>query len=281
MDKDSVSGQEVTGLKDKTATLNETAQTWPLRRVGLRVQNLAESVNYYTQLGFAIVRDERDQQGGGSVGLGAGNQEILSLRAFPGGRPRQPRTAGLFHFALLVGDEVELGSFLKHRIDRQLPIDGASDHLVSQALYLSDPEGNGIEVYADRPRETWQFQRDGQLQMDTIRLNAPALLQKAQPFSGFSTSLRLGHMHLNAGNLERSMAFYQTLGMNLMIGIPGQADFLSWDGYHHHLGVNLWAGRNARPVEPDAFGIDFYEIKREGLAAATLQDPDGVTVIVK
>jgi catechol 2,3-dioxygenase len=281
MDKDSVSGQEVTGLKDKTATLNETAQTWPLRRVGLRVQHLAESVNYYTQLGFAIVRDERDQQGGGSVGLGAGSKEILSLCAFPGGRPRQPRTAGLFHFALLVGDEVELGSFLKHRIDRQLPIDGASDHLVSQALYLSDPEGNGIEVYADRPRETWEFQRDGQLQMDTIRLNAPALLQKAQPFSGFSTSLRLGHMHLNVGNLERSMSFYQTLGLNLMIGIPGQADFLSWDGYHHHLGVNLWAGRNARPVEPDAFGIDFYEIKREGLAAATLQDPDGVTVIVK
>jgi len=71
------------------------------------------------------------------------------------------------------------------------------------------------------------------------------------------------------------------LGMNLMIGIPGQADFLSWDGYHHHLGVNLWAGRNVPPVAPDAFGIDFYEIQREGLTPATLQDPDGVTVIVR
>ena len=281
MGKDVISGQEVTGLKDKEATLNETAQTWPLRRVGLRVQNLAECLDYYTQLGFAIVRDERDQQGGGSVGLGAGDKEILSLRAFPGGRPRQPRTAGLFHFALLVGDEVELGSFLKHRLDSRLPIDGASDHLVSQALYLSDPEGNGIEVYADRPRETWQFQRDGQLQMDTIRLNAQALLQKAQPFEGFSDRLRLGHMHLNVGNLERSQAFYRTLGMNLMVGIPGQADFLSWDGYHHHLGINLWAGRNVPPVSPDAFGIDFYEIQREGLTPATLQDPDGVTVIVR
>jgi catechol 2,3-dioxygenase len=281
MDKDSITEQEATGLKDKEVMLNETAQTWPLRRVGLRVQNLIASIGYYTELGFAIVRDERDQQGGGSVGLGVGNKEILSLRAFPGGRPRQPRTAGLFHFALLVGDEVELGSFLKHRIDHHLPIDGASDHLVSQALYLSDPEGNGIEVYADRPRETWQFQRDGQLQMDTIRLNAPALLQKAQPFNGFSSSLRLGHMHLNVGNLERSMAFYQTLGMNLVIDIPGQADFLSWDGYHHHLGVNLWAGRNVPPVSPDAFGIDFYEIQRESLTPATLQDPDGVTVVVR
>ncbi len=280
MNKDVVTGQEVTGLKDKEAS-NETAQTWPLRRVGLRVHDIAASVDYYTQLGFAIVRDERDQQGGGSVGMGVGNQEILSLRALPGGYPRQRRTAGLYHFALLVGDDVELGSFLKHRIDHQLPIDGASDHLVSQALYLSDPEGNGIEVYADRPRETWQFLQDGQLRMDTIRLNAPALLQKAQPFNGFSTSLRLGHMHLNVGNLERSMAFYQTLGMNLVVGIPGQADFLSWDGYHHHLGINLWAGRNVPPVEPDAYGIDFYEIKREGFAPATLQDPDGVTVVVK
>ena len=269
----------VTGLKDKEVSLGESAQAWPLRRVGLRVHDIAECVDYYTQLGFTIVRDERDQQGGGSVGLGVGNQEILTLRAFPGGRPRLSRTAGLYHFALLVGDEVELGSFLKHRIDHQLPIDGASDHLVSQALYLNDPEGNGIEVYADRPRETWQF-RDGQLAMDTIRLNVPALVQKAQPFDGFSTRLRLGHMHLNVGNLERSMAFYQTLGMDLMIGIAGQADFLSWDGYHHHLGINLWAGRNAHAVEPDVCGIDFYEIKREGLTPATLQDPDGVTVVV-
>ena len=279
METNYITGQDATGLKDKEASLNETAQHWPLRRVGLRVQDIDACVEYYTQLGFTIVRDERDQQGGGSVGLGAGDQEILALRAVPGGRPRPSRTAGLYHFALLVPDEVELGSFLKYRIDHQLPIDGASDHLVSQALYLSDPEGNGIEVYADRPRETWQF-RDGQLAMDTIRLNAPALLQKARPFSGFSEGLRLGHMHLNVGNLERSQAFYETLGMNLMIGIPGQANFLSWDGYHHHLGINLWAGRNARPVEPDVNGIDFYEIQRAGLASVTLQDPDGVTVIV-
>ncbi|HVB75068.1 MAG TPA: VOC family protein [Ktedonobacteraceae bacterium] len=279
METNRVPGQDATGLKDEEVSLNETAQNWPLRRVGLRVQDIDACVEYYTKLGFTIVRDERDQQGGGNVGLGAGGQEILALRAVPGGRPRPSRTAGLYHFALLVPDEVELGSFLKHRIDHQLPIDGASDHLVSQALYLNDPEGNGIEVYADRPRETWQF-RDGQLAMDTIRLNAPALLQKAQPFSGFSEGLRLGHMHLNVGNLERSQAFYETLGMNLMIGIPGQANFLSWDGYHHHLGINLWAGRNARPVEPDVNGIDFYEIKRAGLASVTLQDPDGVTVIV-
>jgi catechol 2,3-dioxygenase len=277
METNSVPEQEATGLQDKEVSLDELAQTWPLHRVGLRVQDIAACVDYYTQLGFTIVRDERDTQG--SVDLGVGSQEILSLRTFPGGHPRPPRTAGLYHFALLLPDEVELASFLKHRIDHHLPLDGASDHLVSQALYLSDPEGNGIEVYADRPRATWQY-RNGQLAMDTLRLNAPALLRKAQPFDGFSTGLRLGHMHLNVGNLERSMAFYQTLGMELMVGIAGQADFLSWDGYHHHLGINLWAGRNARPVEPNAFGIDFYEIRRSGLTPATLQDPDGVTVVV-
>jgi catechol 2,3-dioxygenase len=279
METNIVPGQEATGRKEKEVSLNESAQTWPLRRVGLRVQDIAASVDYYTRFGLSIVRDERDQQGGGNVGLGVGNQEILSLRALPGGHPRAPRTAGLYHFALLLPDEVELGSFLQHCIDQHIPLAGASDHLVSQALYLSDPEGNGIEVYADRPRQTWQFS-NGQLVMDTIRLNAPALLRKAQPFDSFSPGLRLGHMHLNVGNLERSMAFYQTLGMDLMVGLAGQADFLSWDGYHHHLGINLWNGRNARPVEPGTFGIDFYEIRRAGLQPATLQDPDGVTVIV-
>src|SRR5438270_7105042 len=86
--------------------------------------------------------------------------------------------------------------------------------------------------------------------MGTIQLNIPALLKLAQPFNGFSTGLRLGHMHLNVGNLERSADFYQSLGMKLMVGIAGQADFLSWEGYHHHLGINLWSGRNVPPVEP-------------------------------
>jgi catechol 2,3-dioxygenase len=259
-----------------------TEQNWPLRRVGLRVQDIDRSVDYYTRLGLVVVRDERDQQGNGSVGLGAGSsnsREILSLRTLAGGRPRPRHTAGLYHFALLVPDEEELGSFLQHCIDERIALAGVSDHLVSQALYLSDPEGNGIEVYADRPRESWPSW-NGQVKMDTLPLNAAALLRKARPFEGFSAGLRLGHMHLNVGDLDRSMAFYQTLGMELMVGIPGQAYFLSWDGYHHHLGINLWAGRNVQPVEPDTFGIGFYEISRDGLPQATLQDVDGVTVIV-
>lgn len=262
-----------------TSEQNASKLAWPLRRVGLRVRDMALSIDYYTRLGFSVVRDGREQVGDGSVGLGVGTREVLQLRPLPGGRSRPVHSAGLYHFALLVADEQELGSFLQHCIDVHIPIAGASDHLVSQALYLTDPEGNGIEVYADRPREQWQF-RNGQLLMDTLRLNIPGLLKQAQPFSGFSSQLRLGHMHLNVGNLERSQAFYETLGMNLVIGIPDQADFVSWDGYHHHLGFNLWAGRDVPPVTSDVYGLDFFEIQRPELAPAVLQDPDGVTVIV-
>jgi catechol 2,3-dioxygenase len=252
--------------------------SWPLRRVALRVQNLARSIEYYTQFGLSVVRDESGQENG-TVGLGVGTQEVLQLRHLAQGKPRQRRSAGLYHFALLLPDDAELGAFLQHCIEQRIPIAGASDHLVSQALYLSDPEGNGIEVYADRPREGWQFNQ-GLLVMDTLPLNIDNLLQQAKPFKGFSTGLRLGHMHLNVGNLERSMSFYQALGMNLMIGIPRQADFLSWDGYHHHLGINTWAGPNASPVTDDVYGIDFFEIHRPELSPATLQDPDGMTVVV-
>ncbi len=213
-------------------------------------------------------------------GWALGGREVLTLRALPGGRPRPPRTAGLYHFALLVPSDEELGSFLQHLLEQRIPLDGASDHLVSQALYLSDPEGNGIEVYADRPREQWPMPEPGmgRVGMDTLPLNAPALLKQARPFSGFSEGLRLGHMHLNVGNLERSMEFYRQFGMELMVGLANSADFLSWDGYHHHLGINVWAGRNASPEEPDMYGLDFFEIKRPGLAGVTMQDPDGVTV---
>jgi len=262
-------------------TIDEIVQNWPLRRVGLRVQDMAAELEYYTHFGLSVVRDGR-KEGDGAIGLGAGGREVLTLRELPGGRPRPPRTAGLYHFALLVPSDEELGSFLQHLLEQRIPLDGASDHLVSQALYLSDPEGNGIEVYSDRPREQWPTPTPGmgRIRMATDPLNAQALLRLACPFSGFSDGLRLGHMHLNVGDLERSLKFYEKFGMELMVGLMNSADFASWDGYHHHLGINVWAGRNAAPEQPDMYGLDFFEIKRPGLAQATMQDPDGVTVRV-
>src|SRR6266568_6825388 len=202
---------------------------WPVRRVALRVQNLERSIAYYTQLGLSVVRDESGQENG-TVGLGAGTQEVLQLRHLPNGKSRPRRSAGLYHFALLLPDDAELGSFLQYAIKQRIPISGASDHIVSQAIYLSDPEGNGIEVYADRPREQWQYSQ-GSPVMNTLPLNIDNLLQQAQPFKSFSEGLHLGHMHLNVGSLERSTSFYQALGLNLVIGLPGSANFLSWEGY--------------------------------------------------
>jgi len=256
---------------------NTFTQDWPLKRVGLKVLDLATSLDYYTRLGFTIVRDQSAE---GEVGLGSGSRELLTLRVLEHGRPRPPHTAGLFHFAILLPDEVELGSFLRHCMEQHIPVDGVSDHLVSQALYLSDPEGNGIEVYADRDRKGWQWE-GGNIKMDTLPLNAQALLRQAKPFKGFSPQTRLGHMHLNVGDLDSSKAFYQHLGMDLMADIPqGRASFLSWDGYHHHLGINLWAGRHVHPVEPDVSGLEFFEIQRPGLVPGTLKDADGVAVVV-
>jgi len=177
-------------------------------------------------------------------------------------------------------DEVDLASFLKHSVNGQgVRIDGASDHLVSQALYLNDPEGNGIEVYADRPRAEWNYV-DGQVRMDTIRLKANELLAKAQDFHGFPEGTILGHMHLNVSNLDESLAFYQqTFGLDLMVNLYDQAGFVSWDGYHHHLGLNTWTGPHAARHEPGVSGLEFFELSRPDLTAGTYQDPNGITVI--
>lgn len=251
---------------------------WPMRRVALRVQNLARSIAYYEQLGLSVVKDERGKENG-TVGLGVGTREVLQLRHLPNGKQRQSRSAGLYHFALLMPDDAELGSFLQYCIEQRISIAGASDHLASQSLYLSDPEGNGIEVYADRPREGWQYS-GGTLVMKTLPLNIDNLLQQAHTFKGFSEGLRLGHMHLNVSNLERSMSFYQQFELNLMMEVPGSANFLSWEGYHHHLGINVWTGPHAQPTADDVYGIDFFEFHRPDLSPTTLQDPDGITVVV-
>jgi catechol 2,3-dioxygenase len=254
------------------------AQPWPLKRVGLRVRDLSASIAYYERLGLVLVRDERAE---GRVGLGVGGQELLALHHTPQAQPRPRKTAGLFHFALLLPDETALGSFLQHSMQGDgVPIDGSSDHLVSQALYLNDPEGNGIEVYADRPCEQWPM-NNGQPMMDTLPLKTAELLAKAGTFSGFPTGTILGHMHLNVGNLDESIAYYeQTFGLELTLNLYQQASFISWDGYHHHLGLNTWNGPNAARHEAKVSGLDFFEIVRPDLPPGTFQDPDGMTVIV-
>jgi catechol 2,3-dioxygenase len=256
------------------------AQSWPLTRVGLRVRDLQQSIPYYQRLGFTIVRDQRAE---GLIGMGVGETEILALRHTPQARPRAPHTAGLYHFAVLLPDEIELGSFLRHSMQGDgVRIDGASDHLVSQALYLNDPEGNGIEVYADRPHEQWSLDPVTRTPlMDTKRLNTQELLAKAREFHGFPQGTLLGHMHLNVSKLDESIAYYeQTFGMNLTVNLYDQAGFVSWNGYHHHLGLNTWTGPHATSHEEEVSGIDFFEVARPELQPGFYTDPNGVHVVV-
>jgi catechol 2,3-dioxygenase len=149
---------------------------------------------------------------------------------------------GLFHFALLLPERAALGAFVSHLSALGVPA-GASDHRVSEALYLQDPDGLGIEVYADRPRGVWQH-RERQLIMGTDPLDLPALVRAAagRPWQGMPAGTRMGHVHLHVGELDRAAAFYHdALGLDKMVWSYPGALFLSAGGYHHHLGVNTWA----------------------------------------
>jgi catechol 2,3-dioxygenase len=212
--------------------------------------------------------------------------------------PRRGRL-GLYHFAILLPDRSALGRFLRH-LGELGERAGMADHLVSEALYLSDPDGLGIEVYADRPRASWQ-QHDGQLVMATESLDTAGLLGAAgpEPWSGLPAGTAIGHVHLFVGDLDRAAAFYHAgLGLDKMVWSYPGALFLAAGGYHHHLGVNTWAAgaepagaEDARllewelvvPAERDA--AEALASLREGGVTASdtgiVRDPWGTAVRVR
>jgi catechol 2,3-dioxygenase len=241
--------------------------------LGLKVLDLEREVAYYERLGLTTL-----ERGDGHALLGFESKPVLELRALGAkGRRRPPGTAGLYHFALLLPDDRALGAWLRRCAEQGIPLDGAADHLVSQAIYLSDPEGNGIEVYADRPAETWTWHGD-RIEMAALPVDFDALMRLAdEPLIRFPEASRLGHMHLNVGDLERAVDFYTELGQQLTATV-GPFGFTSWDRYHHHLGLNLLQGRGATPVEADVAGLDYFEVAHAGLEPGELRDPDGVTV---
>src|SRR5579859_6074720 len=244
--------------------------TWPLGALDLKVLDLAREVEFYERFGLTRLPDE-----GEAAVFGAGARPILRLRPLGGGRPRPRRTAGLYHLAVLLPSEEELGGFLRRTLEERLPLTGTADHYVSQALYFDDPEGNGIEVYADRPREQWQYP-GGRLNIGTDHLDFERLLRIASASQPkWSLGTVLGHMHLNVGDLDASQKFYQELGMDLIAEAGGIMRFLSWDGYHHHLGINLLEGRGAAPVEPGFTGLQAFGV---GRIDQPLTDPNGIAI---
>jgi catechol 2,3-dioxygenase len=208
--------------------------------VWLTVADATRSVDFYgSVLGLEVLAEENELI---TLGPPAG-PALIHLREVRGMQPVAPRSRlGLFHFAVLLPDRSSLGRFLRHANALRVPL-GASDHLVSEALYLNDPDGLGIEVYADRPRAGWR--RDGrQVAMATEPLDTASLLEAAgdEPWTGAPSGTVMGHVHLHVGDLDRAREFYHGgVGLDLTSWSYPGALFLSAGGYHHHLGVNTWA----------------------------------------
>lgn len=221
-----------------------------LGAVHLQVSDLARSVAYYEQvLGLRVV-DRTDV----AATLGAADgHALVRLEARPGVRPAPPRaTLGLYHFAILLPDRPSLGRFIRHLAGLGARA-GMADHLVSEAIYLTDPDGLGIEVYADRPRDSWRV--NGQeLAMTTDPLDAEAVVAAAgrDPWTGMPAGTVLGHVHLHVGDLDEGAAFYHgALGFDKIVWSYPGALFLSAGGYHHHLGTNTWS-RGPAPAADQA-----------------------------
>lgn len=238
-----------------------------LGRVRLQVADLARSVSYYEQvLGLRVV--DRSE-GVATMAPHHDHTPLVELHERAGARPvpRQGRL-GLYHFAILLPDRPALGRFLGHLSSLGIHA-GMSDHLVSEAIYLTDPDGLGIEVYVDRPRSTWTWEH-GQLAMATEPLDVRSVLGAggSEPWTGAPAGTVLGHVHLHVADIELGAAFYHAgLGFDKTVwNYPG-ALFLSAGGYHHHLGTNTWAARAPRPEAGDARLLDWEII----LPAAELE----------
>jgi catechol 2,3-dioxygenase len=236
------------------------ANRTPLRigSVGLKARDLSRLTDFYNQaLGLQVV--DRDSK---TARLGAGGVTLLELEAAPSATPDDPRTAGLYHTAFLQPTRADLGRWLVHAARNRVALSGASDHLVSEAIYLDDPEGNGIEVYRDRMPDEWRWNGD-RIQMATDRLNLDNLAAEAgtTSYAGAPAGLRIGHIHLRVGDLGVTQRFYcDTVGLNPTAG-RGGALFMSSGRYHHHVGSNTWHSAGAGKRDDDRAGLSWFAIE--------------------
>jgi catechol 2,3-dioxygenase len=236
------------------------ANTTPLRigAVGLKARDLSRLTDYYQQaIGLHVI--DRDSR---SARLGAGGVTLLELESAPSALPDDPRTAGLYHTAFLQPTRADLARWLVDAAQHHVPLSGASDHLVSEAIYLDDPEGNGIEVYRDRKPEEWRWNGE-RIQMATERLDLDKLAADAgnTAYAGAPDGLRIGHIHLRVGDLAKTQTFYSdVIGMHPTAG-RGGALFMSSGRYHHHVGSNIWQSAGAGMRDDARAGLSWFAIE--------------------
>jgi catechol 2,3-dioxygenase len=236
------------------------ANRTPLRigSVGLKARDLARLTDFYqSAIGLQLI--DRDAK---TALLGAGGVTLFELESAPDATPDDPRTAGLYHTAFLQPTRADLGRWLVHAARNRVALTGASDHAVSEAIYLDDPEGNGIEVYRDRMPEEWRWNGD-RIHMTTERLNLDNLAAGAgsTSYAGAPAGLRIGHIHLRVGDLDATRQFYvDTVGLDATAGRHG-ALFMSSGRYHHHVGSNVWHSAGAGQRDDNRAGLSWFAIE--------------------
>jgi catechol 2,3-dioxygenase len=227
-------------------------------QVTIKVESLQRSLNFYQEvIGFNVL----DESPNKAYLTADGEKTLLTIEQPENVTPKQPRTTGLYHFAILLPERADLGRILNHFAQLNIPL-GSSDHLVSEALYLNDPDGNGIEVYWDKPSSEWTW-KGGQVEMAVDPIDAKAILAegKGEPWTGLPPKTLMGHLHLHAAELNETADFYtKGLGFEVVSRFGNQALFLSTGGYHHHLGLNTWNGVGAPQPAENSVGLSSFNI---------------------
>jgi catechol 2,3-dioxygenase len=250
-------------ISDSTGEVQSEKRLHPQTEVGmvtLKVADLRRSLAFYgDQIGLRVL-----DRGADKVTLGAGSRPVVALEEIPGARPQPARTTGLYHSAILFPDRRSLGIKIAQLAAAGIPV-GQGDHLVSEAFYLSDPDGNGLELYRDRPRSEWQWDGDT-VRMATDSVDVEGMFAEIGDLDGAMTDksaadgTKLGHMHLRVSDIALAEKFYvETLGFDVTARGPG-ALFVSAGGYHHHLGLNTWQSRGAPPAPEDSAGLREFSL---------------------
>jgi len=231
-------------------------------KVRLRVADIDPLTEFYERVvGLRGVEREGDL-----VRLGPeADEPLVELVSAPTAAPPPSFTTGLFHMAILVPDRAELARSLRRVMEQGWRLTGASEHLVSEALYLRDPEGNGIEIYRDRPRDQWGHSDTGELRMATLPLDLDGVMadegSSERPPNGMPAGTTMGHVHLRVADIPAAEAFYNgALGLDVMIRSYPGALFVAAGGYHHHIGLNIWETQGAPAPPEGSLGLDRYEL---------------------
>jgi catechol 2,3-dioxygenase len=248
----------------------------------LQISDLPRSLEYYRDhLGFAVLGEEK---GVAALGSASGRPALIELHERRGVRPvPQTGVLGLFHVAILLPDRAALGRFATHL--RVAGLRAASaDHHVSEALYLWDPDGLGLEIYADRPRSQWRHHANGELVMVTDPLDLASVVQAGggEPWTGFPAGTTVGHMHLQVGDLAQARRFYhEEIGFDITVERFRGALFMSAGGYHHHLGVNTWAAHPRPATDEDARLLEWELLVPGSAGERVLVDPWGTALRIR